>query len=144
MERKYYKNFIDAQGLTQGRPLATCGLGESISQVIYLLVTTRRGEMPGNPDFGCLIWDLQFEIVVEPVVWKTAVEKSLREGIARYEKRLTNTEVQVSLSDVESVYPFKQHPEIKKQALIQVKALLKDTGENFNFSMKVFVSPLAH
>ncbi len=140
----YYKGFIDLQGITQGRSMETCGLGESISQQLFMIVSTRKGEMPGDPDFGCAIWDLQFEIVIDAIKWRYAVENSVLEGIARYEKRLVNAKVDVSLTDVEIAYPFKQYPEIKKQATIQVRAQLRHSMENFNFSTSIYVSPLAN
>jgi phage baseplate assembly protein W len=144
MSLHYYKAFIDVQRITVGKPMDTCSLGESISQLLFMIVSTRKGEMPGDPDFGCAIWDLQFEIVMDAMKWKYAVEQSILEGIQRYEKRLENPSVHVSLLDVEAAYPFRQHPEIKKQATIQVQARLKHSQENFNFSTKIFVSPLAN
>jgi phage baseplate assembly protein W len=144
MSLYYYKSMIDLQGITDGRPMATCGLGESISQSLFMLITTRHGEMPGDPAFGCIIWDLQFEIVVDTMKWKYAVEQSILEGINRYERRLEQATVQVSLQDVEVAHPYKQYPEIKKQANILVNARLRHSQENFNFSTKVYVSPLSN
>jgi phage baseplate assembly protein W len=144
MNLHYYKTFIDMQGVTSGGSMATCSLGESISQLLFMLISTRKGEMPGDLEFGCAIWDLQFEIVVDPMKWKYAVENSLQQGVATYEKRLEQVVVDVSLKDVEMTYPYKQFPEIKKQATIQVQGKLKHSQENFSFSTRVFVSPLAY
>ncbi len=109
-----------------------------------MLITTRYGEMPSDADYGCAIWDLQFEIVVDPMRWKHTVEQSIHAGIIRYERRLEQVVVQVNLQDVELTYPYKQYPEIKKQATVFVSARLKHSQENYSFSTKVFVSPLAN
>lgn len=144
MSLHYYKGPIDLQSVTAGRQLRTCDLGESISQLLYMLISTRKGELPCDPEFGCAIWDLQFEIVVDSMKWRSAVEQSIFEGVSRYEKRLENIEVEVSLKDVEVTYPFKKYPEIKKQSTIHVRGKLKHLQENFSFSTQIYVSPLAN
>lgn len=144
MHYSYYKLVLDTEGVTAGRSLATCSIGDSISQHLYLLICTGKGEMPSNPEFGCAIRDLQFEMVIDQRKWQATVEASILEGIQRFERRLVDPAVQVNLSDVEVTYPFKQYPDIRKQATVHVTGKLRHTRETFSFSTKIYVSPLSN
>jgi predicted component of type VI protein secretion system len=99
--------------------------------------------MPGNPEFGCDIWDLQFEQIQDQRRWIDAIEDSLTQGIKIFESRLGDAQVMVNLREVEVAYPFRKYPDIKHQAHIHVKAHLRHSGEPFNFSTDVFVSPIS-
>ena len=103
----FYKMPLDLSRLMEGKSLPTCSLGESISQQIFMLITTRYGELKSAPDFGCSIWDLEFERFHNYAKWEEQVKESLTSGIAKYETRLKDTTVHISLSDVEVVYPFR-------------------------------------
>ena len=108
-----------------------------------MLISTRKGEMPGNPEFGCAIWDLQFQTIVDQRKWEDTVVSSLTNAIKEFEPRLMNVRVGVTLSEIEVSRSFKRHPEVKKQATIRVAAHLVHSREQFNFMTNVFVSPLA-
>lgn len=143
MNHHYYRAPLNLGQLTKSRPMAKCDIGESISQVLFLLICTRKGEMPGEPDFGCDIWDLQFEQIQDQRKWTDAIEVSLQQCINRFENRLYDAQVDASLREVEVAYPFRKYPDIKHQAHIQIKARLRYSGEPFNFSTDVFVSPIS-
>ena len=108
-----------------------------------MLICTRKGELHSDPAFGCEIWDLQFEQIVNQKEWKKKVVESLELGIKKYEKRIKNSSVSVILSDVEVDYHLKRYTEVKKQAQIVVNARLVHNEDLFEFSTKIFVSPLS-
>lgn len=143
MENQFYKSPLDLGCVISGKPAPRCNLGESISQMIYLLICTRRGDMPGTPEFGCAIWDLQFELIVDKRKWTDAVENSLLACIERFESRITQCKANVSVEEVEVSYPFRQYPEVKHQASIQIDALITQSEEPYRFLTNIYVSPLA-
>ena len=108
-----------------------------------MLICTRKGELHSDPNFGCAIWDLQFEQIIDQRKWEKQVKKSIKEGVERYEKRISEVQVSITLTEVEYIYPFKLYPEIKKQAQIQVCGNLVHSGEPYKFSTKLYVSPLS-
>ncbi len=81
--------------------LARANLQESITFSIGLLLSTRRGAIPFNMDFGCDIWEKEFSDLYTSN--KADIRASLRNAIDKYEKRLYN--VSLSFTDVTSDSP---------------------------------------
>lgn len=140
---KHYRIPIDFERINDKKPFLTCGLGESISQNLFTLICTRKGEVPSDPDYGSNIWDLEFQRIVDKVKWEDAVYSSLYELIEKYETRIHQVKVDVKVMEVEVNYPFREYPEVKSQAQIIVTAKVKHTDENFRFSTELFISPMA-
>lgn len=118
-------------------------IGRSISNNIELIIFTRRGEHRFNPEFGCEIWDLDFELIVSEVLWEERFRKSLLKSVTDYEKRIVNVSITVKISEVEKFFPIRKVTEIKKKVLIQVEGRMKETNERYHFSTSLFLSPLS-
>jgi phage baseplate assembly protein W len=71
--------------------LDRANLLESLTYSIGLILCTRVGTMPFDPDFGCDIWDREFTDL--QTVNKANIRSSLRMAIGQYEKRLYNVSV---------------------------------------------------
>ncbi|MCZ4223966.1 GPW/gp25 family protein [Pedobacter rhodius] len=126
-----------------GNGLQATDLGKSISNHIELIIFTRYGEHRYHNDFGCEIWDLDFELIVSESIWEEKFRKSLLKSITDSEFRIYNTEVEVHITEVENVYPLRKITEIKKKVDISVRALIKTTGEKYFFNTALFLSPLS-
>lgn len=118
-------------------------LGKSISNYLELIIFTRKGEHRFNPDFGCAIWDLDFELIVSESLWEERFRKSLLDSITRYEWRIQDVKVQVNISEVETFFPKRKVAEIKKKVMIYVVGKMVETGERYSFSTSLFLSPLS-
>ncbi len=118
-------------------------LGDSICQHLMLIICTPLGKLPSSPNFGCKIWDLQFELIASAHQWENAVASSLEEVIAEFEPRLKEASVKVILSEVEIDYSFRKFPDVKKKAKIFVNGKMSESGEAFGFQTEVFVSPIS-
>ena len=81
--------------------LDTANVLESITYAVGLLLSSRPGSMPFDPEFGCEIWDKEYSDL--HAINKAEVRSSLRNAIDKFEKRLYN--VSVSFSGAESVSP---------------------------------------
>ena len=74
---------------------------ESLTYSVGLLLCTRAGSMPFEPDYGCGIWEKEFSDLYSAN--KAEIRSSVRNAIDRYEKRLYN--VSVSLVNVDDPAP---------------------------------------
>lgn len=139
----YYRFPLQLSEIMEGKEAATCDLGASISKNIELILMTRLGEHRSDPTFGCEIWDFDFELIVSQGIWEKKLCTSIQQSIIRHEQRLSNIDVAVILSDVERINAIYKYPEIRKKVEIRIKGLVKKTGESFNFTASLFLSPLS-
>jgi phage baseplate assembly protein W len=78
--------------------LPRADLKESITYSIGLLLSTRVGTMPFNPEYGCEIWEKEYSDVY--AINKAEIRASLRNAIDNFEKRLYNVSVSfVNITD---------------------------------------------
>jgi len=73
-------------------------LHSSISSSVGLILSTRPGSIPFEPEFGCDIWDKEFSDFFSTN--RSDVQGSVRKAIGKYEKRLFN--VSASLTNVQT------------------------------------------
>lgn len=68
-------------------------LAESIRYSVGLLISTRKGQMPFDADYGSDLWEKEFSDLY--VAKKSDIRASLRNAIGKFEKRLYNVTVSV-------------------------------------------------
>ena len=76
----------------------TTDLYESINHSIGLILSTRRGSLPFDAEFGCDLWEKEYSDLF--MANRAEVQGSVRNAINRYEQRLFN--VSVTLVKVET------------------------------------------
>ncbi|WDF54402.1 GPW/gp25 family protein [Mucilaginibacter sp. KACC 22063] len=138
-----YKKPFRISNIFQGNDLDKQDIGASISQYLELIIFTRYGEHRYMPDFGCEIWDLDFELIVSESTWEEKLRQSLLRSINKYEKRIYDVNIDVHIKEVTKFYPLRNVTEIKKQVEIVIRAKVQKTGENYFFSTALFLSPLS-
>lgn len=104
---------------------------------------TRFGEHRSDPTFGCEIWDMDFELITSKGHWEKKLCNSMLQSISTHETRLSNVEVVVVLSEIEKLNVVSQTSEMKKKVEIRIKGLINKTGEAYNFTASLFLSPLS-
>src|SRR4051794_40999835 len=97
----YYKLPLQLSNVFQGQELATCDMRQSIDSNLNLLIMTRYKEHGGNPEFGCEIWDRDFELIGNKGLWEEKLRQSLFKSVTQFEMRLSNVEIIVTISQVE-------------------------------------------
>lgn len=137
----YYKIPLHFDRLLNGLSLNTCSLGESIAQYIQLIIETRYGEHQGDMNFGCEIWDFDFDIMVKKEDYELKLKHSLEATVAVYERRLIDTDVNVLIADKE-VANISGANEMKKQATITIHARVRETLEPFYFQTIFYLNPI--
>lgn len=140
---KYIKLPIDFSDLINGKGKKECFLEESIAQYIMTLIVSRYGEVAGKDDFGSYIWELEFNLLVKIYEWEEKVRTSLVRAITKYETRLSDIKVVVSLREVDTDLDSKKYSQIRRKAIIGVSGNIVNTGVPFNFDTSIYVSPLS-
>ena len=140
---KYLKLPIDFSGMLQGGTQNRCLIEESIAQYIMMQITSRYGEVAGRTDFGSDIWELEFNQLVKIYEWEERVRVSLLESIVKYETRLTDIKVGVSLSEIDTDIESEKYSQVRRKAVINVSGNIIQTGIAFNFNTSLYVSPLS-
>jgi phage baseplate assembly protein W len=139
MSASYYQLPLDLEGILERRQLPRCSVQESIAQHLYLILTTYFGESRYEPDFGCQVWEQDFEAMTT-MRWKDNVQRSVEQSIRDYEPRLTRARVDVTVSDFELK---NVNQRIRKRLEVTVNAALYRTDEPFAFQASLFVAPLS-
>jgi hypothetical protein len=139
----YYKVPLELSTIFQGELLPTCETRQSIDNNLNLLIMTRYKEHRGNADFGCEIWDRDFELIVNRGLWEEKLRISLLKSITLYETRLSNVEIVVTISKVEKNQPFKEIKEVKNKVEIRLNGVIGVTGEKHNYHKNLYLSPLS-
>ncbi|WP_310397798.1 GPW/gp25 family protein [Hymenobacter sp.] len=139
MSVSYYRLPLDLEGILERQQLPRCSVQESIAQHLYLMLTTYFGESRFEPDFGCQVWEQDFEAMTT-MRWKDNVQHSVEQSIRDYEPRLTRPRVEVAVSDFELK---NVHQRIRKRLEVTVSAALHRTDEPFAFQASLFVAPLS-
>lgn len=104
---------------------------------------TKFGEHRNDPTFGCEIWDLDFELIVNENKWEEKLRQSLLKSIVMHEHRLSDVQLSIEITEVEKLRSFKRHAESKKKVDIFLTSVIHKTGELFGFRKSLFLSPLS-
>ena len=139
MPNTYYRLPLDLSGIIERQALPRCSLQESIAQHLYLMLTTHFGESRYEPEFGCQVWEQDFEALTT-IRWKDHVQQSIEQTIRTYEPRLVRVRAQVAVMDFELKNVSQR---IRKRLDVNITATLHHTNEPFAFQASLFVAPLS-
>lgn len=139
MSSSYYRLPLDLTGILERQHLPRCSAQESIAQHVYLMLITHFGESRYEPEFGCQVWEQDFEALTT-MRWKDNVQQSIEQAIRDFEPRLVRAQAQVDVVDFELK---NVHQRIRKRLNVTVRASLYRTDEPFNFQASLFVAPLS-
>ena len=131
--------------LLKKKELPKCrDIGESISQNINLMITSKFGEYRYDPTFGSNIWDSDFENIFANDDWSERVSGSLKSIIEAHEPRLKNIVVTAAINQ-EEIPSSGTNPQyrIKQKVVVQIEGSLANTNERFSTTQKLYVSPLS-
>ena len=139
MSATYYRLPLDLEDVLQRQHLPRCTAQESIAQHLYLMLTTYFGESRFEPEFGCQVWEQDFEAMTT-MRWKDEVQRSVEQAIRDFEPRLVRARAQIAVTDHELK---NVHQRIRKRLEVTVTAALHRTDEPFAFQASLYVAPLS-
>lgn len=141
MKGIFYKLPLDFGAITRKEDLEKTSLEHSIAQQIILLATTSFGECKFNETFGCVIWETDFDLLMNENTFKDIISKNLKQGIRLHERRITVNEIKVKVSETRTTIGYKIT--IKKRVDIVLNAIVKSTNRSFDFNAFFYVGPLS-
>ncbi|MDJ0364715.1 GPW/gp25 family protein [Hymenobacter sp. H14-R3] len=139
MSATYYQLPLDLEGILERKRLPRCSAQDSIAQHLYLLLTTYFGESRFEPEFGCQVWEQDFEAMTT-MRWKDQVQQSIDQSIREFEPRLARPRVQVAVMDFELKNVSQR---IRRRLEVTITAVLHRTHEPFDFQASLFIAPLS-
>jgi phage baseplate assembly protein W len=116
-------------------------LKESISSWIHLILVTHYGEFKNDENFGCQVWEYDFETITNSQKFKELVQEDIRLSVIRYEPRLTDVRADVQIEQVEVVLKNRR---VKVRIGIRVKGIIRMTNEPFVHEEGFFMGPLSY
>ncbi len=143
LHNRYYTLPLEFSKLKSKKGHETCELQTSVGQYIHLIITTYLGEYSIDPDFGCSIWDYDFDNMISDNALKEGLKRNLIYALSKYEKRIHNLEVSVLISQAE-VGEYSVDRRVKKRIEVAVNGKLMATNEKFNFFQHFFLGPLSY
>ncbi|HEY2648960.1 MAG TPA: GPW/gp25 family protein [Puia sp.] len=141
MQHSFYKLPLSLDLIVQKKKQATCPLIHSVAQNLHLLISTYRGEAAYSDEFGCSLWDEEFNIQLN-FNWKETLIDSLKQAVGRFEKRLQLQEVKVMMQEQNELLE-EGNLRVRKCLHIEIRGVIKKTNEPFHFRDIIFISPLA-
>ncbi|MDR1198774.1 MAG: GPW/gp25 family protein [Prevotellaceae bacterium] len=144
MKQKFYRlpiNFDSVFDETEpGMPV--CSELESIDQYIEMIITTCPGEHKFNKNFGCGIWDMDFELVVSRKHWEEDFTARILKAIQSFERRLKDVKVVIRVQEVAREDPAMKTTAIKKKVHIFVNGRSVSSNEPCGFNYILYLGPL--
>lgn len=120
-------------------------LHRSIAEHIHLLLITGREEFEFDREFGCEVWDNDFETQSALSVWVDRVAEGIRGRLVMYEKRLR--EVEVTAEHTQAEFSTKEGEKVssrlKRKLTIRLTARIASTNEAFRFEDAIYMSPFS-
>lgn len=143
MNKSFLKIPLETNSLLELEPNSYCSELESIDQYIELILTTCPGEHAFDKNFGCKIWDMDFEKVSSRKKWEDEFSKYIYEAVSLYEKRLNDITVSIEVMEVTKEDEVTKTTAIKKKVVVQVKGYILNTAKYGIFRYKLFLGPLS-
>jgi len=142
---KYYSLPLCLNAILDGESprVKTCNEIESIDQYIELIITTCPGEHKFNKNFGCRIWDMDFERVSSRKKWEEDFSSHIKTAIELFEQRIKDVIVSIHVMEVTKEDHAMNTTAIKKAVSIHVEGQLISSGHSCKFKYKFFLSPLS-
>jgi phage baseplate assembly protein W len=137
----YYKIPLKLDDVIRKQDLPRQSLKGSVAGMIHLIATSSFGECKHDENFGCDIWNHDFENITNAQVFKESIRESMKEAISRFEKRIEFVNVDI---DIEQVVSSIKKRRIKNRILLTVTGKLAMTNEDFVYREQFFIGPLSY
>ncbi|HEA21177.1 hypothetical protein LCGC14_2556930 [marine sediment metagenome] len=142
MAKPYYEAPFNFKRFFEKKEMKKLSMHDSISQFISIIITTYFEEYTFDKDFGSMIWETDFDLLINANVLKERIKCSLEKQIEVYEKRLGNVNLDVEL--MEKLTNASNKVRLKKYLLITVSGSIMKTDEPFRFTGDYYLAPLSY
>ena len=122
----------------------TVDLNASIAQKLHLLTTTNFGECKFDDNFGCPIWETDFETIPAVNTWRDKTARMLEENIKLNEPRLSNVKVSMGMMQEEFMNEeLKVAKQVKRRIELKIVAKVEETSNPFEFNTYFYFAPIS-
>jgi len=142
MPQEYYSLPLVVERLMRQQEHPKCTLQQSIDHNLHLLLTTAFGEFPADEEFGCSIWDNDFDNLTSAPKIKESIRQSILYSVTQHEKRLSKPRVELIIQQEE--LPEYKGRIVKKRIEITIMGILNLTNEKFTYRDSFFMGPLSY
>ena len=142
MKQQFYSLPLALDQVMLKKELPKCSLKLSIDQQLHLILTTCFGGFPAKEEFGCSIWDNDFDNISRGHTMKEFIRASVLRSIQDHEKRLVNARVELIVGQQET--PGTTGTLVKKRMDICITGFLNLTNEKFIYKDSFFIGPLSY
>jgi phage baseplate assembly protein W len=143
MSQEYYSLPLQLHKVITGEVAKKCSLKDSIAQHLHLIITTSFGELQQDDQFGCSIWDTDFDNLTATNKLRENIKLSIQKSVLAYETRLENVRVELFIKEQE-LHTKINGRQVKKQMEINILANNKITSELFTYNDTFFTGPLSY
>jgi phage baseplate assembly protein W len=120
-----------------------CSEKESIDQQIELILGTCPGEHKFNKNFGCHIWDMDFELVYSRKKWEDEFTAHILQAVQDFEPRMKEIKVFIHIMEVAREDLVLKSTAIKKKVVVFINGRLVSTDEPCGFKYALYLGPLS-
>lgn len=142
--RPYYKIPLNTRTLVNKQRHALLEAEESIKQHVHLILRTHYKEYRYDNDYGCYVWNKDYETIRSVSKWKKELHLSILEALERNEKRLSSIRVDLEVDEPQVIDPKTKKPiKLRKRITIIISGVIANTNERFQHTEYIFFSPLS-
>ncbi|MFS4432213.1 GPW/gp25 family protein [Chryseobacterium sp. S90] len=142
MKGIYYKIPIDFAKIMDERDTEKVSIEQSISQHIFIIVTTPLGRCKFDDSFGAEIFEVDFDLPKSDNSVKEFIARTVTESIVKHEQRLLLEDIEVAVKNTDIGKADRKR--VKKKVMVSVKGLVKETDRPFFFQKSFFIGPLSY
>jgi phage baseplate assembly protein W len=126
----------------KGSDLSGNSLFNSIAQNVNLIITSKFGSHRFNANYGCIIWNKDFEILEKNMKWEEEISNSIKDSILHNETRIEQVRLNTTFAEVLQESAVSKVKAIKKVINIEIRGVIKQGGQEFVYRKSLFVSPI--
>lgn len=142
MKGIFYSLPLDFRALTEKKEQRKISIDQSIAQFIMLLVTTSFGECKFDETFGCNIWEIEYDFLLNENKLREYIITAIKDSIKQHEPRIASFDVKINLSDVKK--NIDGIIRVRKRLDIAIKGTVVATHRPFAFSGNFFMTPFSY
>lgn len=143
MKPEYYSLPLSLDMVLQKQDLPRCSLQQSVFHHIHLILTTAFGEMSNDPNYGCSIWENDFDNLTANNKIREQIKQSLLSAVQQYETRIRQVKVDILIRQEEQLTRVAGR-QVKKMLDITVSGFLVATKESIVYNDRFFTGPLSY
>lgn len=142
--RPFYTLPLQTQRLINKERHSLTELKEAVAGYVHLILKTHLTEYRYDYQFGCYVWDQDFNNIQSISKWENEMENQIHASIRQYEKRLHDLQIKIKIEEPEGEENrSSSRIQLKRKINILVSGTIRMTREYFQHQEFIYFSPLS-